>query len=381
MKSGCRSPLEGLFLVGLLFELGIGVVPTDAIPEVFGQSVTAVVSEVTVVGGDAVEVTLTTSSKTVDGVGIVFADALTGDDVIVVDFGTEEFDTVGDEGLGLLGGVDSEAEGGGKTLDFGHVFGNESGQLFGGDDREPVVDIMAGIAIAELDNEIAHELVEVDVGESLRSEVANDDTAARGLRKEGLVGWEVVPVAQATADTDAGGRVVENHLAPEKFEGVVEFAALRELAIKTPEDAEVEAFAAEAHEVAAKVTLDDVSGSLTIEANATHFALEVVDTVEGAFAFATRVGAGEQASIPPEASVFEEKVVDNAVDKGGGENFAFDGMMDNKGDAAAGMVGASENSITEVNEIFKIVGLEAMLVGSLAFAVNTGFVIGLEKLS
>lgn len=135
------------------------------------------------------------------------------------------------------------------------------------------------------------------------------------------------------------------------------------------------------NKVALEIALHDVGGNSAVVANTTHFTLEVFNTVECAFAFATRVGAGQKARTPPLVGVFNKKAVDDAVDKRGGDDFASDGVVDDKGDATAWVVGAGDNRITQADEIFEIIGFEIMLVHGFAFAADAGFIIGLEKLS
>ncbi len=72
--------------------------------------------------------------------------------------------------------------------------------------------------------------------------------------------------------------------------------------------------------------------------------------------------------------------MDDAVNERGSDDFASDGVVNNKGDAATRVVGASDNRVAEADEVFEIVSFEIMLVLSLAFAADAGFIIGLEKL-
>ena len=73
-------------------------------------------------------------------------------------------------------------------------------------------------------------LVEIDIGEFLRSVVADDESATFGLVEKGFVSGKVVPVAFATADGDAFGWAVENHFVPQILKRAIKFATVRKLA-------------------------------------------------------------------------------------------------------------------------------------------------------
>ena len=55
-------------------------------------------------------------------------------------------------------------------------------------------------------------------------------------------------------------------------------------------------------------------------------------------------------------------MMNDAVAEGGGENFANNGFARDEGDAAGGDVGAVENSVAEVDEVFEFVQLEMMFI-------------------
>ncbi len=73
-------------------------------------------------------------------------------------------------------------------------------------------------------------------------------------------------------------------------------------------------------------------------------------------------------TIPPVTTKIEEKVMDNTIAKGGGDNFADNWIMDNKGDATAGVVSAVEDVTTENMKILDIANLETVFVDSVTLA-------------
>ncbi len=105
----------------------------------------------------------------------------------------------------------------------------------------------------------------------------------------------------------------------------------------------------EADEIAFEVAFDDVGRDSAVVANSAHFALEIFDAVERAFAFATRIGTREQPRSPPHFGVFDEKAMDDAVDKWGGDDFASDGVVNNKSNAAAGVISTRDNGVAQAN--------------------------------
>lgn len=96
--------------------------------------------------------------------------------------------------------------------------------------------------------------------------------------------------------------------------------------------------------------------------------------VEGAFALATRIRIGNEAAIPPIGATVIKKMMNDAIAKRCGDDFADDGIVDNKSDAAARFIETTDDAIAEVDDVFHSVELETMLVDGVLFAFSGGFV-------
>lgn len=151
-----------------------------------------------------------------------------------------------------------------------------------------------------------------------------------------------------------------------------------ELAFEAPENAPEKEFVVETHEVALDVEFDGESGFGIILGGAADVRGEALLAVEGAFVLAAGVGVGNKAAIPPIGADVEEEVVDDAVTKGGGDDFAGDGIVDNEGYAARGLIAATNDAVAEEDEIFHIGEFEAVFVDGFAFAF-AGVVVGLPE--
>ncbi len=103
---------------------------------------------------------------------------------------------------------------------------------------------------------------------------------------------------------------------------------------------------------------------------------EAVDTVFCAFAFAAGVGVNDETAVPPIVNAIINPVMDDAVTKGGGENFADDWVVDDVGGAAGRAIGAVEEGVAEIDEISSFVDFEFVFVESATFSTATGFVVG-----
>lgn len=84
--------------------------------------------------------------------------------------------------------------------------------------------------------------------------------------------------------------------------------------------------------------------------------------VIGAATDATRKGIRDETIVPPFADEIDEKMMNDAIAKLGGKDFAIYWLMHNKGDATADLVVAMINIVGEFNDIAKIVLLELLFV-------------------
>ena len=248
--------------------------------------------------------------------------------------------------------------------------------LFGRNDDEEVVDIATVMFVAEVESDIAVELVEEDVGEELAGEVADDDATAFGLVEKAFADGEFAPVGARAADDDVFHGVVVDDLMPEEFDDLIKLVAVAgvtadavfmkilfvvewdvrngvgvvfELAVETPADAFVELAVVETHKIALDVELDDESGAGVIFRGATDVGGEALLAEESAFADATGVGVDEKTTVPPVGADVIEEVMDDAVAERGGDDFADDGIVDNEGDATAGFVATLNDAVAEEN--------------------------------
>ena len=103
--------------------------------------------------------------------------------------------------------------------------------------------------------------------------------------------------------------------------------------------------------------------------------IEAANAKIGTFMIATAVGIADEAAIPPVANVVKNEMVDNTVAEGGGENLANDGLLSDKGDAAARMIMLGEDVAAELVDILDEVSFEFKLVAGFEF-VFAGFVKG-----
>ena len=245
-----------------------------------------------------------------------------------------------------------------------------------GDDDEKVIDVATVMFVAEIEGYEAVELVEENVGKELTGQVADDDAAAFGLVEEAFRNGEVAPVGARTANNDVFHGIVVDDLIPEELDGLVELVAVAsvaadavfvivsfvierdvrsgvgvifELAVETPADAFVEFAVVEAHEVALNIEFDDESGAGVILGGAADMSGEALLAEEGAFADTTGIGVDNEAAVPPAGTNVIKEMMNDAIAEGGGDDFADDGIADDEGDTAAGLVTALDNTIAKID--------------------------------
>lgn len=327
-------------------------------------------------GNKAVDVAFAASGKFIGGFESLAAGTSARNDEAGIDDGADERDAFFDGLAVLLFRVEGEVELALEELLDSVDVAEELFALLGGNNNEEVVDVAAVMFIAEVEGDIAVKLVEEDVGEELAGEVADDDAAAFGLVEEAFADGEFAPVGARPADDDVFHGVVMDDLVPEKLDDLVELVAVAgvatdailmviffvverdvrnsvgvvfELAVETPTDAFVEFAVVEAHEVALDVEFDDESRAGVIFRGATDVGGEALLAEEGAFTDAAGVGVDEKAAVPPVSADIIKKVMDDAVAERGGDDFADDGIVDDKSDAAAGFVAALDDAIAKEN--------------------------------
>lgn len=312
------------------------------------------------------------------------AHAAAGDDETGIDDGADEGHAFVDRLLVLFAGMEGELELLAQVFFDDADIAKHLGALFHGNNDEKVVDVATVMFVAEIELDEAVELVEEDIGEELAGEIANDDATVFGLIEETFVSRELVPIAAMTMDTDAFHGLVVNNFVPNVFEKSIEFMfvgrmaadvvfgirefAMEKLSFETPEDASIEEVVVEAHEIALNVELDGESLASVVFGDLADMMGKTFLSIEGAFADATGVGIGAEATVPPLGADIKKKVVNDAVAERGGDDFTDDGVMDDKGDAATGFVVMADETVAEINNVFHGVEFELMLIDGLAFA-------------
>lgn len=141
-------------------------------------------------GDEAVEVAGAGGGEIVGGLETVAAGAAARNDKAGVDNGADKGDAFFDGLTVLFLGVEGEAEFSFEEFRDNGEVAEELGAAGHRNDNKKVVDVATVMFVAEVESDIAVELVEKDVGEELASEVADDNAATFGLIKETFVGGE-----------------------------------------------------------------------------------------------------------------------------------------------------------------------------------------------
>lgn len=402
---GLASGAGGGFLT-LVFILGEPVIfPAEAVKKFFEEAAGVDVFRGAHAGDEAVDVAFAASRKFVGGFESLAARTATRDDEAGIDHSPDEGYTFVDGLAVLLFWVESEVKFTFEEFLDGVDVAEELFALLGGDDNEEVVDVTTVMFVAEVESDIAVELVEENVGEELASEIANDDAAAFGLIEEAFADGELAPVGARAADNDVFHGIIVNDLVPEKFDDLIELVAVAsmtadavlviiffvikrnmgssvgvifELAVETPTNTFVKFVMVETHKITLDVEFDDEGGASVIFGGTADVGGEALLAEESAFADTARIGVDEEAAVPPVGANVVEKVMDDAIAERGGDDFADDGIVDDEGDAATGFVAALNNAVAEENQVFHIVELKAVFVDSLALAF-AGAIISVPK--
>ena len=255
--------------------------------------------------------------------------------------------------------------------------------LFHRDDDKKVVDVATVMLISEVELNEAVELVEKDIGEELAGEVADDDATLFGLIEKTFVFWEFIPVAAVTVNTNAFHRLVVDDLVPNVFKKIVEFMfvgrmaadvifgvgefTVEELAFEPPEDAFVEEIVIQAHKIALDVEFDGKSLAGVVFGDLANVVGEAFLAVKCTFADAAGIGIGTKTAVPPLCADIEEEMMNYAVAKGSGDNFTDDRVVNDEGDAAAGLVVMTDEAVAEINDVFHGVKFKLVFVNGRAF--------------
>lgn len=309
--------LTGGGFLALVFILGEPVIfPAKTVEKFFEEAAGINVLRGSHTGNEAVNIALATGRKFIGSFESFAARATARNDKTRIDDGADEGDAFFDGLAVLLFRVESEVEFAFEKLLDGVDVAKELLALLGGNDDEKVVDVAAVMFIAEIESNVAVELVEEDVGEELAGEIADDDAAAFGLVEETFADGELAPVGARSANDDVFHGIVMDDLMPEELDDLVKLVAVTsvttdavfmkiffvverdvrngvgivfELTVETPTNAFVEFAVVEAHEIALDVEFDDESGTGVIFRCATDVGGEALLTEESAFANTARI--------------------------------------------------------------------------------------------
>lgn len=264
-----------------------------------------------------------------------------------------------------------------------------------GNDNEKIVDVATIMFIAEIETDEAVELVKEDIRQELRSKIADDDAATLRLGEKTFGLRESLPVGASPADGDIFHGLVIDNFVPEIFKDVIKpglvgrvttdaifdvgTGAMIELLFETPENAAVEFIMVQTHEISLNVEFDGESGLGVILRGLADVASKALLAVERTLAFATGVGIGNEAAIPPFGAAIIEKMMDDTVTEGCSDDFTDDGVVDDEGDAAARFIKTTYDTIAEINGVFHGIELITVFVDSVLFAFS-GSLISIPKL-
>lgn len=295
-----------LLAFGLIFFFGQPVeFPAKGIKNLLEKFATIDMFHVAHAGDKTVDIALTVGGEAISGAVAIIAHAFARNNEARIDHGANEGDALVGWLFVLLLGMESELELGAEIFFDNFDIAQELLVLVHRHQNEEVVHIASIMFIAEVKLDVAVELVEENIGEELTGEIADHDPAAFGLIEEAFAGRKLLPIGASTTDGDFAHGFVKNHFVPEIFESIIETlavigvaadivlfvgaGAVIELLVQSPENAFVELFMIQAHEIPLDVKLDGVGGDGVILCNLTEVMGEAFLAIERAFALATGI--------------------------------------------------------------------------------------------
>lgn len=249
-----------------------------------------------------------------------------------------------------------------------------------------IIDIATIMGITQLMDNVTVELVKENVGKQLAGEIADHDALAFWLAEKTLVAGQLAPIGAAPANSNvAHGLIIDNFLpdiAEQTIKGltilgeaanvVLEVGAIRmeKLLLKAPKHAAIEEIVLQAHEITLNVEFSNHGGAGIILGHLAEMVGKPLLAIKCAFAFATGVGVRNKPPVPPVGADIKEEMMDDAVAKRSGHDLANDRIMDDEGDAAAGVITVAQHTFAEIENVFHVVEFETVLVDgeTLAFA-------------
>lgn len=346
-------------------------------------------------GDEAFDITFAVSTEFVSGAITVAAGAFAGNDEARINHGADKRYALIDGLLVLFLRMESQAKFTEQEFANHLDIAEELGALTLGNDNEKIVDVATIMFIAEIKTDEAVELIEKDIRQELRGEIADDDAATVGLSEKTFGFREGFPVGATSTDGDIFHGLVIDNFVPEIFKDIIKpglvgrvttdaifnvgTGAMIELLLETPEDTFIEFIVVQAHEIPLNVEFDGESGFGVILCGLTNVASKAFLAVKCTFASATRVGVGNEAAIPPFSAAIIKKMMDDTVTERCSDDFADDGVVDDESDAAARFIKTAHDTIAEIDGVFHGIKFIAVFVDSVLFAF-AGSLIGIPKL-
>lgn len=258
------------------------------------------------------------------------------------------------------------------------------------DDKE-IVDVTSVMFVAEIESDKTVELVEKNIRNKLASKIADDDAAAGFAVKKALVDRKGIPIFLGAANDNIFHGVVIDDLMPEKFDGLIQLFAIvgmaaniileavdigkgkwvlvaLKLAIKPPDDAFEKFVMIKTNEIALDIESNRKGGLSVVFCNLTDVMSEAFLTKKYTFAFATRIRIFTKAAIPPVGADVVKKMVNDAITKWSGDDFTGNWFVDDESYTSAGLITATNNTVSEKKDVFHVINLEAMFVNGFALA-------------
>ena len=249
-----------------------------------------------------------------------------------------------------------------------------------------IIDIATIMGIAQLVDNVTVELVKENIGKQLAGEIANHNALTFWLAEKTLVTGQLAPIGAASANSDvAHGLIIDNFLpdiAEQTIKGltilgeaanvVLEVGTIRmeKLLLKAPKHAAIEEIVLQAHEIALDIEFSNHGGAGVILGHLAEMVGEPLLAIKRALTLATGVGVRDKTPVPPVGADIKEEMMDDAVAKRSGHDLANDRIMDDEGDAAAGVITVAQHTFAEIENVFHVVEFETVLVDgeTLAFA-------------
>lgn len=228
------------------------------------------------------------------------------------------------------------------------------------------------------------QLVEIDVAEQLRGQVADRKSDARRCFQQAFRRRQPVPIRQRADYPTVLHRVAEQRRANQEIDQLhVEmlypagpaFIAFAERAanniVKYP--------FVDTHEIASQIEFEYVCRSRVIVRTTADVMFETLNAFERTFLLTARVTVEDHTPFEQWGEIVEQQMMHYSVPKGRGENFALDRPIRNEADTRRGSVCSVPYLVVKYDQVVFQIHLESQLTRRVAF-VFSRIVIGLENI-